>query len=325
MKSKTCWFEGQEYIVWVGSDLDQRISMIPESYGVFPDYGRGTDAYRAIGYGLVVEEDLILNEIEITAKGDCYFPIAGVSPLIFPGNPYGATYSNLGMIIEKTGSLTLLKNQLKDRGCVSGWFSPSDFGVVLALEFIGGKLLRKTEGCSSVADNRNLLAHSHLQGVDRSKWSALEAWMRDCFVIERTPEDEKGYRSAIKAGEHILNCMTKFPGVRKQLWSAREMSLVGAATQGKILQQEAFELLCLFEKMDEMHGKEVEEFAFDELLTRGRKFWQEVEAWMTTEIERWPNSLLDIVRRQAGADIEFDIEMSKLLPALVRQYEVRGS
>lgn len=326
MKSKTCWFEDQKYTVWLGSDLDQIISMIPESFGVFPDYGRGTDAYRALGYGLVIEgQDLVLNEIQVTAMGDCYFPIAGVAPQLLQTNPHGATYSNLRMKIEKTGSLTLLKNQVKDRGCVSGWFDPSDFGVVLELEFIGGKLLRETKGCGSLADNRNFLARSYLQAIDRSKWSALEAWMRDCLVIERTPEDEKGYRSAIKAGEHILNCMTKFPGVRKNLWSDREMSMVGAAAQGTILHQEAFELLCLFEKMVEMHDKEDEEFAFDALLTRGQKFWQEVEAWMAAEIERWPKSLLDTVRRLAGADIEFDVGMSKQLPALVRQYEVRES
>ena len=324
MKSKTCWFDGQEYIVWLGSDLDQRISMIPEKYGVFPDYGRGTDAYRAIGYVLVVEgNELFLNDIEVTAIGDCYFPIGGIAPLILPGNPYGATYGNLCMKIEKTGSLTLLKNQLKDRGCVSGWFDPSDFGVVLELEFIGGKLLRETEGFSSAVDDRNFLAHSYLQGIDRSKWSALEAWMRDCLVIERAPEEEKRYWSAVKAGEDILNCMAKFPGVRKQLWSNREMSQLGAAAQGKIVQQEAFELLCLFEKMAEMHDKEDEEWALDELLIRGRKFWEDVNAWMTTEIERWPKCLLDIVRRLAGADIESDVGMSKQLLALVRQYEAR--
>ena len=101
--------------------------------------------------------------------------------------------------------------------------------------------------------------------------------------------------------------------------------MVGAAAHGKIVHQEAFELLCLFEKMVEMHDKEDEKCELNEFLIRGRKFWEEVYAWMTAEIERWPKCLLDIVSRLAGADIEFDAGMSKPLLVLVRQYEVRDS
>lgn len=232
---------------------------------------------------------------------------------------------NLNMKIEKTGSLILLKNQVRDRGCVSGWFGPSDFEVVLELEFIGGKRLQEIGTQGSPADNRNLLAHSRLEIVDQAKWFELEKWMRECFVIVRSPENEKGYWSAIRAGNFSLDCLAKFPGVRKPQWPDREMDMVGAAAQGKIVQQDAFELLCLLEKVMEMHRQEEEEFALNDLLIRGSKFWKEVEAWMEAEFERWPQCLHDIVRRLAGADIEYDCDLSNSLPALVSQFEASGN
>jgi hypothetical protein len=326
MKSNTCLFDGQEYIVWHGSDLFQAINKIPENFGVIPDYGRGTDAYRAIGIGIMIEGgDLYLNEIQVAAKGDCYFPIAGVAPMLPQGRTDSATYSNLSVKIEKTGSLILLKNQVSGRRCVSGWFGPGDFEEILELEFIGGKLLQAIGTPDSLAENRNLLAHALLKNVDQSKWSELATWMRECYFVERTPEDHKGYWSAIKAGESILNCQTRFPGVRKRQWSDREMHMVASAAQGNIPQQDAFELLCLLETAREMRHNEEGEFAVDELLMRGWPFWKDVEVWMVAEVERWPPSLHAIVRRLAGSDIEFDSDVTKLLPALVDQFEASGN
>jgi len=277
-------FEGNEFMLWRWTNLYQSICRIPEHYGVIPDHGRGIDAYRAMSISLVIENgQLFLDEIQITAIGDCYFPIADRLPEFPRGRLRGANYRDLRMPVAKSGVLILLKDRVRWVKCVSGWFSPSDFSDVRELEFVAGRMLESAEDSDLIQNERNSLAESHLAAIDQSLWIDLEKWMSDSFTDERPPGYMAELIATFKSGGSVLECAARFPDVVKPVWSEQQIALVSCAAVGNICHQDAFELQLLFEKAIEQKLDEAKDDDLHELMMCRKGYWKSVEEWMLSD------------------------------------------
>ena len=189
MKSDLCHYQGEDFILWCEGDLNHAIVRIVEELGVTPDYGRGTDAYRALLIGLRVQDgQLYLDRIRVTTVGGQYPTIGGVAP-IFPFDPPRfAIYDSLNIPIRTSGRLTLLKDQKHWENCVSGWFTPSHFAVNIDLEFVAGLLLDPTDDPVELLNQRNRTTLQVIDPIPRTNWKELKMFMQHDVTLERPPE-----------------------------------------------------------------------------------------------------------------------------------------
>lgn len=262
LRTDICRFDGNEFTLWAWTDLYRSICLIPARYGVVPDYGRGTDAYRAIRLGLLVEDgQLFLDEIMINAVGEDYLPIADQLPEFPPGRSDDATYRNLKIPVIDSGVLVLLKDRVTFGRCVSGWFTPADFSQVRELEFIAGRLLGLTDDPDELLSQRNLMAKQALEPITRSNWKYLESFMRHDEIIEYPPESRKRFAEYLELSPEeqkkisetgsLLNYLGKHLPTRKPAWTECEIALVAEAAKGPIPTESAYELLAVVEKTSE--------------------------------------------------------------------------
>jgi hypothetical protein len=153
MKNTTCIYQDQEYLA-IGDLLFGKIYSIPEEFGVFPDWGGGTDAYRAIGAALQVEGDsLIVRDLWLYATDDRYLPIHGVQPT-FKGPRSYALYSALNTKVEGDGQLFLVRKQVWCLGDISGYSGPFDYEEVLELTIENGAIAKITNRSVEAAEER---------------------------------------------------------------------------------------------------------------------------------------------------------------------------
>jgi hypothetical protein len=274
---------------------------------------------------LVIENgQLFLDEIQIEAIGDCYFPIADRLPEFPRGRSHGANYRNLRMPVARSGVLVLLKDRIQWVEGVSGWFSPSDFLIVRELEFVAGRMLESAGDSDLIQNERNSLAESQLAAIDQSLWIDLEKWMRVSINVERPPGYLTELMATEESGGSVLECAARFPGVVKPVWSEQQIALVSCAAVGNIRHQDAFELQLLFEKAIEQKLDEAKDDDLHELMMCRKGYWKSVEEWMLSNPERWSPHLIDLVRHYSGAEIEMIFELQPALIPLTNEFAKLG-
>ena len=224
MNRDLCRYQDEEFILWSGSDSSYgAIVDYIQEWGISPDYGRGTDAYRALTIALLIKDgQLYLDRIRVTTVGDRYPKIGDVAPE-FPHDPRRfAIYSGLNTPIKISGRLTLLKDQTYSMPCVSGWFSPSDFAVNIELEFVAGRLVDRMVSPDQLRDQRNRAALKEIEQISKANWKELEKFMLYWQAIEKPTTINK--------------------------WSQGQIAMVKEAAASGVREAIAFELLGIIQK-----------------------------------------------------------------------------
>jgi len=186
MKNTTCIYQDQEYLA-MGELLFAQIYRIPEKFEVFPDWGRGTDAYRAIGAALKVEGDsLIVCDLWLYATDDRYLPIHGVQAKLTAPRSY-ALYSALNMKVEGDGHLFLVRNQVWFLGDISGYSGPFDYEEVLELTIENGAITKITNRSAEATEHRlkmgpspqgtEMAALREVVATPKAYWRKLMDWI----------------------------------------------------------------------------------------------------------------------------------------------------
>ena len=221
MNRDICRYQDEDFILWSQSDSYNAIADYVAELGVSPDYGRGTDAYRALIIALLIQDGrLYLDRIRVTTVGDRYPKIGDVAPEFPHDPPRFANYAGLNIPIKISGRLTLLKDQTYSEPCVSGWFAPSHFAVNIELEFVAGRLMDPTGDPRQLLNQRNRAALLEIDQITKANWKELEKFM-----------------------EHIAKASTN-----SNNWLPSQIEMVKEAAESGVREAQAFELLGVVEK-----------------------------------------------------------------------------
>jgi len=223
MNRDLCRYQDEEFILWSGSNSSYgAIIDYIQGWGISPDYGRGTDAYRALTIAMLIkDEQLYLDRIRVTTVGEQYPTIGEVAPEFPYGPSRFAIYEGLNIPIKISGRLTLLKDQTYTEPCVSGWFAPSHFAVNIELEFVAGQLMDLTVASDQLLDQRNRAALKEIEQIPRANWRELERYM--------------------------LHELTIKPSTNGNEQSPRQIAMVKEAAASGVREAMAFELLGIVE------------------------------------------------------------------------------
>lgn len=259
-----CIFDGQEYLLAQNTDLFGSIDDLPEEFGVFPDHGRGTDAYRSVRFVLNIDDgQLFLRDLSISSIGDWYPPINNVSPS-YSGSHSRALYSDLNLKVEKSGELCLLRNQLVLASDISGWNFPSQFELALRLDFVEGVLVpvRRESPCFGKLHSR--LAHDAANAYGIENWRKIKEW-----VLEHTWFE----------------------------WPKELLRLLSSAADGCIKSEEALALLDIREIV-RVRQKEEDQSSFEiGIIIRKREYFQGLLTWLDQQRFQWADAAIDVISR----------------------------
>ena len=177
----TCFHAGKEYRAMDGF-LSEAVSVLLEKHSVFPDWGRGTDAFAPLHLTLNLNgSHLLLQQVRVMAVGDVYPPIAGVNPELPTATERYARYRGLNIPLSGNGTIYLVVDQVWDAGRISGVSQPYDYKTVLEVEIKGSSIIGIHDRSAEAKEDRFKRGPSpmgilfSLMSTDKSYWIDLLA------------------------------------------------------------------------------------------------------------------------------------------------------
>lgn len=190
----SCYHADKEYYA-MGGFLSEAVSVLLEKYSVFPDWGRGTDAFTPWYLTLVLNgSHLLLQQVRVIAVGDVYPPIAGVNPELPTATERYARYHGLSIPLSGNGAIYLVLDQVWDAGCISGFSQPYDYKTVLEVELKDGAVTGINDRSTEAKEDRRRRGPSPMDilisliRTDKAYWTDLLTFIRQSK--DWSPKDE---------------------------------------------------------------------------------------------------------------------------------------